>query len=167
MIPARKLDYYDVKRPIRIQLRQKQQSRRKKRKRMPETLLVCLVALFCVTGCLLYLGHQIHTMRLNVILTNLNQEIYLVQQEQAHLMLTLKQASRLSVIENTARLDLGMVEPSRTTVVVTTPADDQYSTSDGWIADSTRSDNVFEVVADWLNRWLPVGGVEAGRISRQ
>jgi len=39
------------------------------------------------------------------------------------------------------------------------------SGGEGWVIAEDKEENIFTIVAQWINQWLPVGGVEAGRIG--
>ena len=166
MAAARKLELYPIDQNEDTKVRVVKKRVRRKRKRLPETVLICAVAAIVIIGCCLYLGQQLHTMRLSATITSLERDIQTMQQEQDHLLIALNQARRLSTVEAIARYELGMVDPVQATIVATDVPDTYQILAGGWTDSEEGQDNIFEAVAEWINRWLPLGGVEAGRIRR-
>lgn len=165
MVPARKLEYSSAQPHVNYKKSPKS-IKRAKRKQCPETVLICLVAFLFAGICILYLGQQVSLMRLSVQLSELEAEYRTVQQENEMLQLRLSQARSLSNIEAIARNQLGMVEPNQSNMLVVAPRDRIEPVRGDWQEESGSQGGMFQMVADIINRWLPLGGVEAGRIGR-
>ncbi len=140
---------------------------RKRRKRVPESLVVCLFAGIVVGIALLYLGQQLYIMQLDVNISRMESAYANVRSENQQLALSLKRAQSLAAVEEAARGRLGMVEPTQANFLVLAPDDSTMPGSGRWMADGDGDPQqfVFRAMSDWLGGWLPIGGVEAGRIE--
>ena len=166
MVPARKLsstDYYDgAAVPV-------QNPRRKTRKkRMPATIKICLLAVLFVVTCIFYLNQQVQTMYLSLKLAELEQQVKTAQQRNDHLRVNLESARSLQKIEYIARTELGMIDPDVSSSLVVNPSASPHQQAQGrWIEDTPEDEwGVFVALAGWLNKILPLGGVEAGTLRR-
>lgn len=163
MEPALKLEYYEVESVEEI----RPTSKKRRKKRVPIPVLICLTAMLFVGGGLFYINQQVITMQMNVKIGQLGTQLADLKQENDHLLLTLKETTRLSTIEIMARQELGMIDPVGTEMLVMNQQPHSESEAAGWIdAPASETQNLFTVVANWMNRLLPVGGVEAGRIGQ-
>lgn len=163
---ARKLDNNYVTDPTIKQTQNK--NRQSNRKRVPESLLILMLACICVGLCLFYLEQKVKTMHYNVKIGQMQQELDKLYEENSHLVLELESVQRLTFVEAVARAQLGMVEAdSASLLAMSIPEDISLFNTEGWVAESSQEKHgLFVVVADWLNQLLPIGGVEAGRIGR-
>lgn len=171
MLPAKKLDnssplygYSPMYSEEMISRKKTSAKKRKRRRTLPDTVVIVLAALVCVCLGILYLGQNVQTMRLSIQLKDLEQEIRLVEQKNDHLQLALKSARSLETLELLARTQLGMVKPSEASVLVLAPSETQIPQGEGWIKGQERAEGLLGTFAVWLNKWFPLGGVEAGRI---
>ncbi len=165
MIPARKLEYLEELYPE-VKKTKPRSRRKKKKKSLPETVIICSFAFIFVMVSFLFLIQKINMMRLNVTLAQVRQEYHSVVQQHEFLQLELIAARSLSNIEQLARNELGMIEPeTKNIVVMRTPTTQDKPTFENTIREQNNSGGVFEIVADWINRILPLGGVQAGRIG--
>lgn len=143
---------------------------RVKRRRIPSTLKICLVAACCVVVSLFYLQQQVTSYYLSMELVTLQEQVNLMEQRNDHLMLNLESQRSLQQIEQIAREYLGMVEPEYiATLVVPGPANITHEVEGRWFAEGepqTTSDNILENLAALVNKILPLGGVEAGTLQR-
>ena len=89
-----------------------------KRRRIPATLRICLVAACCVVIGLLYLQQQVTSYYLNMELLHLQEQVKLMERRNNELMLTLESQRSLKQIEQIARSQLGMVDPEVTATLV-------------------------------------------------
>lgn len=144
--------------------------RRPKRKRVPATVKVLAVAVICVALSLFYLHQQVSFYHLNMELAHLVEQVNQLEQRNDHLMLNLESQRSLEKIEQMARRQLGMVEPSRVTSLVMEPNNFLPASAGGrWIENSGDTDpnmGVFTTLASWFNKAFPLGGVEAGTLRR-
>ncbi len=144
--------------------------RRPKRSRIPATLKICLVAACCVVVCLLYLEQQVTSYYLNMELVELQEQVNTMQQRNDHLMLSLESQRSLKQVEQIARTTLGMVDPTYTAaLIINQPTAMAREIESRWISDQqTRQGQggIFATLASWVNRVLPIGGVEAGTLQR-
>lgn len=161
MEPARKLDFLGEQEPL-ISLRPQ---RKKKHLRIPAPILVCLVAAMCVFGGLLYLDQDVITMHMHLRINQADEQIASLINEQNILVMELEQSKQLSRVETIARFELGMVEPASAEMLVMAPNNNESNIGDGWLVEAENEQNIFLIVADWLNQLLPAGGVEAGQIG--
>lgn len=170
MTAARKLvgsyvDYED-------QLKQVEPERRRQVKptKVPATLKICLVAACCVAVSLLYLQQQVTSYYLNMELVQLQEQVNTMQQRNDHLMLNLESQRSLKQIEQIARTTMGMVDPKYTaTIVVNQPTVMAGGVEARWLSDEphqSESAGIFATLASWVNKVLPLGGVEAGTLQR-
>ncbi|HHT68004.1 MAG TPA: hypothetical protein GXZ85_01960 [Firmicutes bacterium] len=167
MTAARKLEYYSYpteetpspkpRRPV-------------KRSRIPVTLKICLVAACCVVVSLLYLQQQVTSYYLSMELVQLQEQVNTMQQRNDQTMLSLESVRSLKQIEHIARTELGMVDPVHTaTLVVNTPTAMAGGAESRWITDHSQSPEgmgIFATLVSWVNKVLPLGGVEAGTLHR-
>ncbi|HHT72655.1 MAG TPA: hypothetical protein GX008_02960 [Firmicutes bacterium] len=142
---------------------------KRKRRRVPATVKLCLIAALVVSLGLLYISQQLNTVYLSLELANLQEEANLVKQRNGYLRVQLEQARSIQVIEELARTKLGMVDPSHTAVLVASNSLvglRSEETGAGTLAGSNPpvESNAWTVVANWLNKLFPVGGVEAGKL---
>lgn len=147
------------------------QRRPKKRSRIPVTVKVCLVAACCVVVGLLYLQQQVTSYYLSMELVQIEEQVNAMQQRNDHLMLSLESQRSLKQIEQIARNELGMVEPTYTaTLVLNGPAVMAGEAESRWVAEeetpSGETMGILATLASWMNRVLPLGGVEAGTLHR-
>lgn len=144
--------------------------RKVKRRGIPATLKICLVAACCVAVSLLYLQQQVTAYYLNMELVQLQEQVNIMEQRNDQLMLSLESQRSLQQIEQIARTTLGMVEPEYiATLVVPEPAYVAEEAEGRWLAtgqSETTSGNFFENLAALVNKILPLGGVEAGTLRR-
>lgn len=142
-------------------------SNRKHKVRVPLPALICLTAMLVACGAFYYLHQQVVTMQLSVNIGILEKQLTELQQEQEYLLLTLKEASRLTTIEAIARQELGMVDPTGTHILVLNTQQNLNPDAGGWIdTHEEQYNHLFARIASWLNQLLPVGGVEAGRLGQ-
>lgn len=141
-----------------------------KRRRIPATLRICLVAACCVVIGLLYLQQQVTSYYLNMELLHLQEQVKLMERRNNELMLTLESQRSLKQIEHIARSQLGMVDPEVTaTLVVPRQMDPVPETQARWLAEERPADQtpgILAALAAVLNKVLPLGGVEAGTVQR-
>ncbi|NMB00101.1 MAG: hypothetical protein GX971_01060 [Firmicutes bacterium] len=174
MTAARKLvdpyqEYTEVVAPV-----SRQQPRTKakaKRRTLPATVKICLVAACCVVVSLLYLQQQVTAYYLNMELVQLQEQANKMEQRNDHLMLNLESQRSLQQIELIARTTLGMVEPEYTaTIVVPNHTVDLAGDVEGrWFGHAQEESTFggfFETLASLVNKVLPLGGVEAGTLRR-
>lgn len=163
MEPAYKLDYQVDLEPQKRYVTKI----RSRRRRIPVPALICVAAVLFVSCAIFYISQQVTSMQLNIRINNYENRLAELKQEQGYLIIELEQVSRLEYIEAAARRDLGMVDPANAEMLVMNPKDVINHEGEGWIAVETNNDNnLFMTVANWLNKWLPTGGVEAGRIGQ-
>lgn len=173
MVPAEKLpssyqwetddQYYGYEPP---QHRPRRRIKRRRR-RLPATLKLCLLGALVVVLGVLYLSQQLDTMYLSLELTDLQQEVNLARQRNGHLRVQLEQVRSLQTVEEIARTKLGMVDPSDSPVLMASNIVPR-----GYVANDSASinptsraeDGPWTVLASWLNKLFPVGGVEAGKL---
>ncbi|NLJ80216.1 MAG: hypothetical protein GX335_04230 [Firmicutes bacterium] len=142
---------------------------KRKRFRVPPTLKICLLAAICVAVSLLYLEQQVTSFHLNMQLTQLDEQVKLLEQHNEHLLVNLETQMSLQKIEDIARNQLGMVDPDRTTSLVLdskaplAPSERRWADQNSPVPDKR---GVFAVLASWLNKAFPLGGVEAGTLQR-
>jgi len=140
-----------------------------KRRRIPATLRICLVAAACVVIGLLYLQQQVTSYYLSMELIHLQEQVKTMEQRNNHLMLSLESQRSLKQIEHIARTQLGMVDPEYTaTLVVPHLADPVPDVESRWLADQSEapSGGFLAALTSVLNKVLPLGGVEAGTLQR-
>lgn len=172
MSTAERLDqqyeYGAAQRPGSDSSRHSKPRRRRRRRRVPDSLFVCVLAAMVVSVALLYLGQQLYIMQLNVNISRMEAAYADIRSENQQLALSLKRAQSLTAVEEAARGRLGMVDPTEANFLVLAPDDQIMPGSGRWIADADEDaaqPAVVRAVSDWLGRWLPMGGVEAGRIE--
>ncbi len=171
MVPARKMPsshQWEIH-PERPSEYQGQQKPKRRRRRVPATVKLCLVAALVVCLAVLYISQQINTMYLSMELAKLQEEANLVRQRNGYLRVQLEQARSIQNIEKLARTKLGMVDPSETAVLVASSSllesSGQGTSPSSLAAAASQSEaNAWTVVANWLNKLFPVGGVEAGEL---
>ena len=172
MSAARKLvDSYPYQEQATPQVTQApQKGRSAKRRRLPATLKICLVAACCVAVSLLYLQQQVTSYYLNMELVEVQEQVNTMQQRNDHIMLSMEAQRSLKQIEQIARTELGMVDPTYTTIlVVSEPAILAEEAEPRWPSQQAprrESPGVFTTLASWINKVLPLGGVEAGTLQR-
>lgn len=167
MVPARKLSssrecYSEITAPPRNPRPKPRQ------KKIPATIKICLFAAIFVTVSILYLNQQVQTMHLSLKLTELEQQVKAAQQRNDYLRVNLESARSLQKIEHIARTELGMIDPDVSSSLVVNPSPSRYHQAQGrWIEHTPEDERgVFTVLAGWLNKILPLGGVEAGTLRR-
>ncbi|NLL43712.1 MAG: hypothetical protein GX251_10260 [Firmicutes bacterium] len=169
MTAARKLDYYSnhvEETPL------PPKRRSVKRNRVPVTLKICLLAACCVVVGLLYIQQQVTSYYLNMELVQLQEQVNIMQQRNDQAMLNLESQRSLKQIEQMARTELGMVDPTYVTTLVldqpTTMAAEAGEPPSHWARDAghTESLGFLATLTAWMNRVLPLGGVEAGTLQR-
>jgi hypothetical protein len=94
-----------------------------------------------------------------------------MQQRNDQAMLNLESQRSLKQIEQIARNELGMVDPTYVTTLVLDLPENLTETREPhsiWAGDAQSQDNVgfLAALAAWMNRVLPLGGVEAGTLQR-
>ena len=142
-------------------------SSRKRKQRVPLPVLICLMAALVVCCAFYYLHQQVVAMHLSLEIGIMERQLAELQQEQEYLLLSLKEASRLTTIEAVARQELGMVDPAGTQILVLNTQQHLNPDTGGWMdTQAEPNSHLFARIADWLNQLLPVGGVEAGRIGQ-
>ena len=145
--------------------------RKRKKRRIPATIKVCLVAALCVVISLLYLQQQVTFYYLNMELVQLEEQVNVLEQRNDHLMLNLESQRSLNKIEQLARQELGMVDPERVTSIVLELTPPVNGGEGGrWMSNSPErmaSQGFFATLAGWFNKAFPLGGVEAGTLRRQ
>lgn len=144
----------------------KQVSRKKRSigRRLPETLLVTLPVAVLFGLALLYLTQHVYVLHLGVQIKDAQRAIQQAEQQHAFLQLRLTQARSLAEIERTARDELGMTDPDTTALLIL--EQEQHHPSATALNESFADEpKLFDVVAEWLNQWIPGGGVEAGRLE--
>lgn len=141
-----------------------------RRRRLPATLKILLTAAVCVVVSLLYLQQQVTSYYLNLELVRLQEQVKLMEQRNDHLMLSLESQRSLKQIEQIARTSLGMVEPEYTATVVVPELETTAPAAEGvWLAAENQEKGIgemFAALASWVNKVLPLGGVEAGTLRR-
>ncbi|NLM41411.1 MAG: hypothetical protein GX199_03760 [Firmicutes bacterium] len=141
-----------------------------KRRCLPATLRICLVAACCVVLGLLYLQQQVTSYYLNMEMLHLQEQVKLMEQRNNQLMLTLESQRSLKQIEHIARTRLGMVEPEYTaTLVMPRHTDPVPEAESRWLAEepsASPSGSFLAALTAVLNKVLPLGGVEAGTLQR-
>ncbi|MCK9524652.1 MAG: septum formation initiator family protein [Limnochordia bacterium] len=166
MTAARKLEEYSYNREETLV----PQGRPVKRKRrIPATLKICLVAACFVALGLLYLQQQVTSYYLSMELAQLQQEVNTKQQRNDHIMLSLESQRSLKQVEQIARTQLGMVDPAHSaTLVLSTPSATPSGVESRWtqVPQSGEGMRFVETLLSWMNRVLPIGGVEAGTLHR-
>ncbi|MDI9484438.1 MAG: septum formation initiator family protein [Bacillota bacterium] len=168
MTAARKLDYYSnyvEETPL------PSKRRSAKRSKVPVTLKICLLAACCVAVGLLYIQQQVTSYYLNMELVRLQEQVNVMQQRNDQAMLNLESQRSLKQIEQIARNELGMVDPTYVTTLVLDLPENLTETREPhsiWAGDAQSQDNVgfLAALAAWMNRVLPLGGVEAGTLQR-
>lgn len=159
------LDCEDDIAPVRAEPKRKQ-----KHGRVPTTLKICVVAACCVMVALLYLQQQVVAYHLNFELVQLQEQVNVGQQRNDHLMLSLESQRSLKQIEHIARTKLGMVDPVKTSIIVVNQETVRTVQGESRWFDVEPSEGVssgvFATLASWLNKVLPLGGVEAGTLQR-
>lgn len=148
------------------------QSKRRKQKRrlIPVTVKICIIAACCVAVALFYLQLQVTTYNLNIELAHLEEQVNVHVLRNNHLMIELESKRSLQRIEELARLNLGMVDPQQTASLVIDQSPALASTEHGrWIDEDyiqEGSKGFFATLSTWLNKAFPIGGVEAGTLQR-
>lgn len=167
MTAARKLDqysHYTEETPL------PKQRRPQKQNRVPATVKICLVAACCVIVGLLYLQQQVTSYYLSMELVQVQEQVNAMQQRNDHLMLSLESQRSLKQIEQIARHELGMVDPTYTaTLVLNGPTVMAAEVESRWVAEQSPSGEglgIFATLASWVNKVLPLGGAEAGTLHR-
>lgn len=167
MTAARKLEQYSDYAEMTPVSRPKRQAKKSK---VPVTLKICLVAICCVTLGILYLQQQVTSYYLSMELVQMQEQVNTMQQRNDHTMLSLESQRSLKQIEQIARTELGMVDPTYTaTLVLDMPTARAQEVQSVWITDRTQSGEGSSLVAalvSWMNKVLPLGGVEAGTLQR-
>ncbi|HHY10496.1 MAG TPA: hypothetical protein GX528_08020 [Firmicutes bacterium] len=145
-----------------------QGKRRKKRRRLPATLKICLLAAIFVAVCILYLDLQITSFNLNLQLAKLQEEVAALESRNDYLLVNLEQERSLNKIDYLARTELGMVDPDMSTSVVVNTAPPKDPPSGRWAEKNQdpSEGGLFAALAYWLNKAFPLGGVEAGTLQR-
>ena len=163
MEPAYKFDYQ-----VDLESKKRYVAKNKSRhRRVPAPVLICVAAVLFVSCAIFYIGQQVTSMHLNICINNYEERLAELKQEQGYLIIELEQVSRLEYIEAVARRDMGMVDPVNAEMLVMNAKDAVGSEGKGWVAvEDDKNNNLFMTVANWLNKWLPTGGVEAGRIGQ-
>ena len=82
------------------------------------TLKICLLAACCVAVGLLYIQQQVTSYYLNMELVRLQEQVNVMQQRNDQAMLNLESQRSLKQIEQIARNELGMVDPTYVTTLV-------------------------------------------------
>lgn len=171
MVPARQIpSAYQWEERVHYQPpeRERRQRPTRKHRRVPATVKLCLIAAVVVALAVLYISQQIDHMYLSMELAQLQEEASIVRQRNGYLRVQLEQARSLQTIEELARTKLGMVDPSDTAVLVapTSFAGTRGSGTAAGVRDTAapQEPNAWTVVANWLNKLFPVGGVEAGEL---
>ncbi len=161
MEPAYQLDYL-------VQPKRRHTSTyRPLRKRIPAPIIICVLAILFVSCAILYIGQQVTSMQLSVVIDNHKEQLDRLKQEQGYLVIELEGVSRLEYIESIARQELGMVEPTNAEMLVMYPEQVDGYSGNGWFAmEDDQQNSFFATVANWLNQWLPSRGVEAGKIGK-
>ena len=165
MTAARKLEqysYYTEETPS------PRQRRSVKRNRIPVTVKICLVAACCVVVGILYLQLQVTSYYLSMELVQLQEQVNTMQQRNDHIMLSLESQRSLKQVEQIARTELGMVDPVNTsTLVLNLPLNTSDGVESRWVeSQSGEGEGVLATLLSWVNRVLPIGGVEAGTLQR-
>lgn len=165
MTAARKLEqysYYTEETPA------PRQRRSVKRNRIPVTVKICLVAACCVVVGILYLQLQVTSYYLSMELVQLQEQVNTMQQRNDHIMLSLESQRSLKQVEQIARTELGMVDPVNTsTLVLNLPLNTSDGVESRWVeSQSGEGEGVLATLLSWVNRVLPIGGVEAGTLQR-
>lgn len=146
--------------------------KRKTRKRrvIPATLKICLVAACFVCVSLLYLQQQVTNYYLNMELVQLQEQVNALEQRNDHIMLSLESQRSLQQIEHIARTQLGMVDPVYTATLVVPQSPALAAESEArWFASGQEQavdGGILETLAAFVNKVLPLGGVEAGTLRR-
>ncbi|MGI6148549.1 MAG: FtsB family cell division protein [Limnochordia bacterium] len=172
MVPARRIPNsyeWEWTNPDQPQGKNRRPQSKRRRRRLPATVKLCLIAVLLVSLGVLYISQQINTMYLSLQLAELQEEVNLAKQRNGYLRVQLEQARSIQAIEELARTRLGMVDPEETAVLVAANHESAYSgsgTRRGGQATAAPSnaDNAWTMVANWLNKLFPVGGVEAGEL---
>ncbi len=167
MTAARKLEqYYDYPEVTPIS----PPKRQARKKRVPVTLKICLVATFFVALSLLYLQLQVTSYYLSMELVQMQEQVNSMQQRNDHIMLRLESQRSLKQIEQIARTELGMIDPTySTTIVLDVPSSMPEQVESVWMVDRTQSgegSGFLALLVSWVNNVLPLGGVEAGTLQR-
>lgn len=143
---------------------------RKTKRRVPATVMVCVLAASFVVVALIYLQLQITAYNLNIALIGLEGQVKRLEQRNDFLMLDLESQRSLQKIEHLARTKLGMVEPKQTTVLVVNQPQLLAAAEEGrWLVNHQEqavSEGIFATLAAWFNKAFPLGGVEAGTLRR-
>lgn len=140
-----------------------------KRRRVPATVKICLLAACCVAVSLLYLQQEVTFYHLNMELAQLSEKANHLEQKNSHLMLDLESQRSLQKIEHLARTKLGMVDPERTTALVVAGKTKKTVEGGRWFDEQqvqNDTQGIFATLANWLNKAFPLGGVEAGTLQR-
>ncbi|HKM43711.1 MAG TPA: hypothetical protein VJZ70_06935 [Limnochordia bacterium] len=166
MTAARKLEQYSYEMeetPV------PRKQRPVKRSRIPVTVKICLVAACCVVVSLAYLQQQVTSYYLSMEVVQLQEQVNTMQQRNDHIMLSLESQRSLKQIEHIARTELGMVDPAYTATLVlhASPAT-SAGVESRWVQQPQSSEDVgiMATLLAWVNRVLPIGGVEAGTLRR-
>lgn len=144
--------------------------RKPKRRFVPVTVKICIVAACCVAVALSYIQLQVVSYNLNTEIAYLDEQVNELMQRNKHLMIELESKRSLARIEELARMNLGMVNPQLTANLVIEQPTGLASTEQGrWIdgqIDQSGSKGFFATLSTWLNKTFPIGGVEAGTLQR-
>ncbi|NLL48966.1 MAG: hypothetical protein GX249_10325 [Firmicutes bacterium] len=165
MTAARKLEQYTYYPEETLVPRQRRPVRRN---RLPVTVKICLVAACCVLLGILYLQQQVTSYYLSMELVQLQEEVNTMQQRNDHIMLSLESQRSLKQVEHIARTELGMVDPDYTsTLVLNVPPSSKTEMESRWVeSPSTEGPQIVATLLSWVNKVLPIGGVEAGTLQR-
>lgn len=149
------------------QPRKPRQRRRRRRSRLPATVKLCLLGVAVVVLGVMYLSQQLDTVYLSLELAELEQQVDLAKQRNGHLRVQLEQVRSLPVIEEIARTKLGMVDPTDTSILVAAGMPKVLPNDAAYVGVSKPMEpevSPWTVLAGWLNKLFPVGGVEAGEL---
>lgn len=143
---------------------------KRKRRRFPATLKICLLAACCVFIAILYLQQQMTGYYLNLNIAELEEQVNLIEQRNEYLKLKLESERSIQKIETIARTELGMIQPESSTILVLNRPERQLAGEQSrWLEDQNDHDTdggVLATLAAWLNKAVPLGGVEAGTLQR-
>lgn len=141
-----------------------------KRRRIPATMKICLMAACGVVLGLLYLQQQVTSYYLNMEVSRLQEQVKLMEQRNDHLVISLESQRSLRQVEQIARTQLGMVDAEYTAALVVPRHSGPVPEVEArWLADQPQdnpSGGILAALTAVLNKVLPLGGVEAGTVQR-
>lgn len=164
MQPARKLVDYSKQRTYDTHRGTKKYRKVKRRRRLPETMVVFAAAILLTTLALTYLGQQVYTMHLNVTRQRLEQRLHAEKQKHEQLLVSFNAARSLRNIETIAIEQLGMVAAGDPVhLAIYAPVVDPLPL-DVMMAHEVETGpyGLFAGVADLWSQWLSLGGVNTG-----